>query len=98
MASRFDQAINELETATQKLEKARGRLKPSRIERQAKALEEEANIIATSFCGSWFGYHSRIYYKDFKIPPPGAHFSREWGFAYDPILGGTKGEWMEYQF
>ncbi|HTR71688.1 MAG TPA: TIR domain-containing protein [Mycobacteriales bacterium] len=45
--------------------------------------------------GSNFGFHSCVYYKDFKSPPPGAHFSSEWGFnaVFAP---GSTGDWVEY--
>lgn len=61
------------------------------LDRLSKAI----NDAQRAFSGSWLGHHSRIYYKDFKAPPPGAHFSSEWGMnsAYGR---GTKGEWVEY--
>ena len=60
-------------------------------------LEAAVSIFAKSFSGSWLGYHSRIYYKDFQPPAPGANFSREWGMkqAYGE---GTRGEWGEYAY
>ena len=57
-------------------------------------LNEAAERIGKSFSGSWLGYHSRVYYSELKPPPPGAHFSREWGL--DNAFGmGTSGEWRE---
>lgn len=64
---------------------------------QAEALEEEeANEVSLSFSGSWYGYHSKIYYKNLEPTPAGARFSIEWGFSHDPYTGGTVGEWVEY--
>lgn len=57
-------------------------------------LEKAANEVGKSWGGSWLGYHSRVYYKDFADPPTGARFSQEWGFMYDY----SRGEWRECKF
>lgn len=61
------------------------------------ALEDAARKIGRSFSGSWQGYHSRVYYAGFSPPPPGAHFSQEWGLMdnYGASLG-SRGDWKEY--
>lgn len=53
--------------------------------------------ISKSFSGSWFGYHSRVYYRDFNTPPSGAIFSAEWGLM-DSFSMGSVGDWVEYQY
>lgn len=60
-------------------------------------LEEVAHAVGKSWSGSWIGYHSRIYYKEFAPIPAGAHFSSEWGRIQN-IRRDTSGDWMEYQF
>jgi hypothetical protein len=60
-------------------------------------LETSANEVSKSWSGSWLGYQSRIYYKDFIAVPAGAHFSSEWG-TYQNIMQDTRGDWVEYQF
>lgn len=55
---------------------------------------EAADRFARAASGSNFGFHSCVYYKDFEPPPPGAHFSSEWGF--NGMFQGTTGEWQEY--
>ncbi|MGE0826285.1 MAG: TIR domain-containing protein [Candidatus Binatia bacterium] len=57
-----------------------------------KKLEDSAAQIGKAWSGSWFGYHSRVYYKNLLPPPPGAHFSSEWGSIE------VRGEWEEYNF
>jgi hypothetical protein len=61
-------------------------------------IEKITEAFGRSFSGSWLGYHSKVYYKDFAPPPPGARFSQEWGF--DPTFGitETRGEWREFDF
>lgn len=61
------------------------------------ALEDAAQTVGRSFSGSWQGYHSRVYYADFLPPPPGAHFSQEWGLM-DTYMSsfGSRGDWREY--
>lgn len=49
----------------------------------------------SSASGSWIGYHANVYYELFQQPPPGAHFSSEWGLM-DRFSLGTKGNWREY--
>lgn len=61
------------------------------------ALADAANEIGESWSGSWFGYHSRVYYEGFQTPPPGAAFSQEWGFQ-DAFSMGSRGDWREYKF
>jgi len=60
-----------------------------------KRLSDAAQKFSKAWSGSNFGYHSCIYYKDFQPPPPGAHFSAEWGFL--GRFQGTTGEWVEFQ-
>ena len=68
------------------------------------ALEKAATIIGKSWSGSWFGYHSKVYYVNFQPPPPGAVFSQEWGLQFErrPGVGslgmGPRGDWIEYDF
>ena len=59
-----------------------------------ESLEDNANKIGEAWSRSWFGYHSLVYYAGLEPPPPGAHFSSEWGF--DPVGMGTSGEWEEF--
>jgi predicted nucleotide-binding protein len=60
------------------------------------ALEKSANSVALAWSGSSFGFHSRIYYADLQPPPPGAHFSAEWGL--NGVFQGTVGDWREYPY
>jgi predicted nucleotide-binding protein len=55
-----------------------------------RSLNDAVNQIDKSFSGSWLGYHANVYYKDLKPPPPGEHFSQEWG------LERSSGYWIEY--
>ena len=60
-----------------------------------QSLMDVCNRFTIASSGSWIGYHSRIYYKDFVPPPPGALFSPEWGTQ---MVSGNplRGQWMEY--
>ena len=49
-----------------------------------------------AFSGSWMGYHAFVYYADLKPPPPGAHFSQEWGLMDTSFSSlGSPGDWQE---
>lgn len=60
-------------------------------------LIDVASRFGKSWSGSWLGYHSRVYYDRFQIPPSGAVFSQEWGFK-DAYNMGSRGAWHEYRF
>lgn len=62
------------------------------------ALADAVRTVGRSFSGSWLGYHSRVYYENFVSPPPGAHFSQEWGLMDTFGSLGTRGDWREYDF
>jgi hypothetical protein len=58
------------------------------------ALMTAAEEIEKSWSHSSIGYHADVYYSEFHIPPPGAHFSSEWGFMGQ--FQGSTGDWREY--
>ena len=88
---------DELFTLAESLKNAADGIDASGIAQPLTALEEAANAVGRSFSGSWQGYHSRVYYADLSTPPPGAHFSQEWGLmdTYASSLG-SRGDWREY--
>jgi len=60
-------------------------------------IEGIANEVGRSFCGSWLGYHSCVYYNGLQPPPPGAFFNPQWGTmkdAFGPL--GSKGNWVQF--
>lgn len=59
------------------------------------ALEKAAEEVARSWSKSSLGYQANVYYKAFRVPPPGAMFSREWGFQ--GRFQGTVGDWQPYE-
>lgn len=59
-------------------------------------LEESATHVGKAWSGSALGYHARIYYRDLKPPPPGHHFSPEWGMQDSWPIGTTTGDWVEH--
>ncbi len=59
------------------------------------ALIDAAEEVGQTWSGSSIGYHALVYYDAFEAPPPGAHFSAEWGFMGATM--GTRGDWREYQ-
>ena len=87
----------ELFALAENLKKAASGADNDDIAKPLGALEEAARTIGRSFSGSWQGYHSRVYYAEFSPPPPGAHFSQEWGLkdTYASSLG-SHGDWREY--
>lgn len=74
--------------------------KSSTLSEPIGLLQTAATQVSMAWSGSNLGYHSRVYYRGFAVPPPGTYFSSEWGFSsrsYDPF-GETIGEWHEYSY
>jgi predicted nucleotide-binding protein len=59
-----------------------------------KRLDEACAKVHDAWSGSSFGFHARVYYAGLQPPPPGAHFSSEWGFI--GMMQGTTGDWEEF--
>jgi len=60
-----------------------------------RSLMTAADAVAAAWSGSVMGYHARVYYKGFAKVPPGARWSKEWGF-YPAISNEGQGSWEEY--
>lgn len=87
----------ELFALAEKLKRAADDADADMIAKPLCALEDAAEAIGRSFSGSWQGYHSRVYYAAFSPPPPGAHFSQEWGLMDNYMSSlGSRGDWCEY--
>ena len=50
-----------------------------RVEKSSVAVDKATQQLAASWGGSWVGYHSELYYRDFVPPPLQNTFSPEWG-------------------
>ena len=64
------------------------------IQQSLDRLQEAAERVGKAWSGSFLGYHANVYYLDLVSPPPGAHFSQEWGLMQS-FPSGTAGEWVE---
>lgn len=58
-------------------------------------VEDSAKTVGRASSGSWIGYQANVYFEDFQPPPPGRHFSSEWGFIAAQSAH-TRGAWLEY--
>ncbi len=93
----IEELVSELKTIGTEMRKWEEKGKSPEIKEPIDRLYEAALQVETAWSGSNIGYHSRVYYKDFIVPPPGAHFSSEWGL-YESYSGGTRGNWVEYKY
>ncbi len=58
-------------------------------------LKQNHARVTRAFSGSWIGYHANVYYHELQTPPPGDHFSPEWGLM--SVYGNpTSQNWIEY--
>lgn len=91
------ETFEELFSLADDMKKASENENNSDIKNSITNLEEAAVKIGKAFSGSWLGYHSCVYYNGLQPPPPGAHFSQEWGLNGDMWIGlGSTGDWQEY--
>jgi hypothetical protein len=88
----------ELFRITDPLSSAAAAIEADEIAAPLAALRDAVATVDRSFSGSWMGYHSRVYYEGFQTPPPGDHFSKEWGLMGTLASLGSVGEWVEYPF
>jgi hypothetical protein len=88
---------DDLFAIAESLDSLRGQFEQPKIKGSLEKLESAVSKIGNAWSGSWLGYHSCVYYEDFKQPPPGAHFSQEWG-QWRVAFDGTIGDWTEYAF
>lgn len=86
----------ELFVLAESLKNAASRSADDAVDKPVSALEQAARNVGCSFSGSWQGYHSRVYYASFATPPPGEHFSQEWGLMDTIGSLGSYGDWQEY--
>ena len=60
-------------------------------------LKQSAEAVGKAWSGSWLGYHANVYYANLRTPPPGAHFSPEWGLGKTAFVpNSTTGDWVEF--
>ncbi len=85
----------ELFVLAESLKKAASGSADDAVDKPVSALEQAARNVGRSFSGSWQGYHSHVYYAGFATPPPGAHFSQEWGLMDTLGSLGSHGDWRE---
>ncbi len=92
------EAHEELLHIADRLDRLTERGHESAIQEPLERLQEAASKIGKAWGGSWLGYHSNVYYADLKTPPPGAHFSQEWGLmdTYGSSSLGSHGRWIEF--
>jgi predicted nucleotide-binding protein len=88
---------DELFEIADQLETLKNESDTPKISNSLHKLKTSAEQVQKSWCGSWLGHHSRIYYKDLKTPPLGARFSQIDG-TRDSYLSDTFGDWREYNF
>lgn len=91
-------AYEELFQLIEPLTSAASAITREEISQPLSALREAVAEVGRAFSGSWLGYHSRVYYENFQTPPPGAHFSQEWGLMDTFGSMGSVGRWREYPF
>ncbi len=91
--------LEQIDKIAERLEKAEAPLKAGKTVKLLGAVDEAIEGAEAAWSGSWLGYHARVYYEGLSEPPPGAHFSKEWGMMGGLGIGGTGtiGEWNEFR-
>ena len=87
--------LEELQQIAHDLELLVAHGRQDEIQQPLERLDKAVRDVEKAWSGSWLGYHANVYYKGLQPSPPGAHFSKEWGFE-SLFAPGTTGEWIEY--
>ena len=93
----MSELLEKLSAHATRLEKVANEAVSPKISGSLDKVNDAAKQVGRAWSGSWIGYQSRVYYADFAPPPPGAHFSSEWGFQ-DTFTQESTGDWGEYSF
>jgi hypothetical protein len=91
----MSETVTELKSLFEELLSLAETLGKPEIAKPLEALEKSATEVGKAWGHSWLGYQSRVYYQGLEPPPPGAHFSSEWGFK-ERFTVGTRGEWLQF--
>lgn len=94
---RLKEIIQDFSTIALNLDAIVSESKFDQIAKPLRILDEVSTDVGKAWSGSFMGYQSRVYYENFQIPPPGAHFSSEWGLQHR-YISDTVGDWMEYDY
>jgi predicted nucleotide-binding protein len=94
----MDDLIQSLSELSVRFDAVAARIDRPEVHQSFQSLETAISDAAEAFSGSWFGYHSRVYYRNLEPPPPGAHFSPEWGLMNLRAIQDTRGDWVEYTY
>lgn len=84
----------ELEEVASRLDELVHEFAESGIGETVDGVDKVISEVDKSFSQSWLGYHSRLYYRDLQLPPPGAHFNPVRGKTLD--FFGSSVNWVEY--
>ena len=90
-------SYEELQNISAELDQLAERGRAPEILGRINRLRQAAEEAGKAWSGSWLGYHANVYYSDLQVPPPGVHFSPEWGLkrmAFQTDL--STGDWVEY--
>lgn len=89
----MDKLIAELNEISAEMTSLVAEFKAAGHDEPLKRLFGAATTVGRAWSGSSIGYHANVYYEGFQPPPPGCHFSSEWGLMK---MGDTSGRWFEY--
>ena len=93
-----EELVSELRTIAMEMRKREEQGASPEMSEPTSRLQQAATQVAMAWSGSNLGYHSCVYHAGLLVPPPGAHFSSEWGFDNAFPLQGTTGNWHEYPY
>lgn len=91
----MSEQVSELRGLYEELQASAAALDGAGIFTSLETLEKHAEEVGRAWSHSWLGYQARVYYCGLQPPPPGAHFSSEWGMGHHYSMG-TRGNWQEF--
>src|SRR5689334_12782401 len=90
----MDDLLDDLVRAARRCERAARSMQQSLAEVR-EPIQQQVQNAQRAWSGSWIGYHSRVYIKDFDAPRSDERFDREWG-VMSAYGSQTCGRWSLY--
>jgi hypothetical protein len=86
----------ELVQVADKVAKLLSKVQSPELQTTLDALEKEARAVGRAWSQSNIGYHATVYFVGLAPPPPGEHFSSEWGLEERWSVNDVHPGWQEH--
>jgi len=93
----MEEVIRDLQDISKRCSECEAEFDDPKINAVIEGLKAGTARVGNSWSQSWIGYQAYVYYRDFRTPIPGDHFSSEWGL-YETFSIQPSRNWREYAY